>query len=42
MALDLSQLRRLFGNNSGQRMTMSPPLLELSEEEDERLAKLGS
>ena len=41
MALDLSQLRRLFGNNSGQRMTMSPPLLELSEEEDERLANLG-
>lgn len=41
MALDLSQLRRLFGNNSGQRMTMSPPLLELSEEEDERLSSPG-
>ena len=41
MALDLSQLRRLFGNNSGQRMTMSPSLLELSEEEDERLASPG-
>ena len=41
MALDLSQLRRLFGNSSGQRMTMSPPLLELSEEEDERLASPG-
>ena len=39
MALDLSQLRRLFGNSSGQRMTMSPSLLELSEEEDERLSR---